>query len=647
MKSNSILKDKYLILFLAIALQSILQVCYAQEELVEEAKAKYPDARAVILNNKEEYNIFIEDGKLKGTCEVNRQIYINKESAISLQNESVSTNSFMEAKDINAYTLVPKNKKYEKRKVEKIELKDDLSDIAFYDEQKSYKFVFPSVQVGAITSLTHQIIYNDPHFMGSFYWTDFIPSIQKELKITVQKNININYKIFNQDKLNIEFTKEEKKNEIIYTWKTKNTDAVQRYDDAPDFRYYEPYLIFYISNYEIDKKPQQLLGTTKNLYNWYYDLLKNINKKEETALKNIVDSLVAGTTDEMQKVKKIFYWVQDNVSYVAFEDGLGGLVPRDASAVCSKKYGDCKDMANIINEMLKLAGIKSYLTWIGSRDIPTGYSENPTPMVDNHMITSYLDKQNKWHFLDGTGKKADIDLYTSFIQGKEALIGISKDSFMLVKVPVKDTSINQTLDTVIMDVKDKLLVGKGNATLTGYDALNYYYRTQSMTKEEKEDFFKRYFTKGNNKVQITNSVLANSDRAPIYATYNFNLPDYIRYNQNELYVNLNLDNDIGLETINGDRKIPLEFRHKTKKTNVVILNIPEGYKIDYIPENVQNGNEIIGYNNHYEVKDNKIILSAGFYINTLLLQPKDFEKYNKILTEQVKANKQVVSFIKK
>lgn len=646
MKKSNMTKKVFGILAI-LFMQTIAHECYAQEEVVEDAKSRFPNARAIMLRNAEEYNIYMEDGVIKAVSNVNKQIYINNEAGTPFQNESVSTNTFVEAKDINAYTLVPKNKKYQKVKVEKIELKDDLSDIAFYDEQKSYKFIYPSVQVGAITNLSHQLIYKEPHFLGSFYWTNYIPMMESELKVTVQKGINIDYKFFNQDKIKVEFTKEEKKNETIYTWKAKYTDAIYQYSDAPDLRYYEPYLIFYIHNYEVEKKQKQLLGTPKDLYSWYYDLQKDINQKQDAALKNIVDSLISGVNDETQKVKNIFYWVQDNISYVAFEDGLGGFVPRDAAVVCSKKYGDCKDMASIVCEMLKLAGIRSYLTWIGSRDIPTSYEENPTPMVDNHMITSYLDKQNKWHFLDGTGKKAPIELYTSFIQGKQALIGINKDSFQLVTVPIKDTNVSQTIDTVIMDVKDKLLVGKGNAILTGYDALNYYYRTQSLTKEEKQDYFKRYFIKGNNKIELNDIVLTNRDREPIYSSYNFKLPDYIRYNQNELYINLNLDNGVGLETIKDDRKIPVEFQHKTKIKNVVILNIPDGYKVDYVPSNVSNGNEIIGFSNQYEVKNNKIVLTTNFYINTLLLQQKDFEKYNKILTEQVKANKQVVSFIQK
>ena len=110
---------------------------------------------------------------------------------------------------------------------------------------------------------------------------------------------------------------------------------------------------------------------------------------------------------------------------------------------------------------------------------------------------------------------------------------------------------------------------------------------------------------------------------------------------------MNMDKGLGLETLNKTRKIPLGFTNKTKKQDITILKIPDGYKIEQLPEDVKYENEIAGFSCHYELKGDKVILSSDFYINTLLLEEKDFDKYNKVLTEQVKANKNNISLIKK
>lgn len=642
------MKTKYFVALFPVFFALFFSFSFSQNvEKINQTRNLYPDASAIFLNKTEEFRLFIENGTVKGTCTIHDEILINKETGIKFQNREVASSNFIELAKISGYTLVPSGNKYQKKEIKEFEKKDNTDRNVFYDDQKTYSFTYPSAQVGAIMVLDYQLVYKEPRFMGSYFWANYIPIETEEIKIIVPKSINIHYKLFNADKITLEFAKEEKKNEIVYTWKSKNRKPKTRYDDAPDYRYYEPHLLFYITDYEIEGKKTNLLGTPADLYKWYQEIQKNLNKTEDKELKKVTDSLVSGCTDEWEKVKKIFYWVQDNISYVAFEDGFGGFVPRDAGVVCSRKFGDCKDMASIINEMLTMAGIKSYLTWIGSRDVPYTYTEVPTPFTDNHMIASYLDKNNKWIFLDGTGKKASIDLYTSFIQGKQALIGISPDSFRLETVPIKDTSTSQTVDSITLSIKDNILIGNGKIVLTGYDALDYLYRTEHKNKEDALDFFKNYFSKGNNKVSFKDVSVQPTLRGPLIITYRFEVPDYLKFTGNEAFLNLNLDKKFSLEKIEADREVPVEMRHITKQKMVTLLTIPDNFNVDYMPSNMQSGNNTIGFSSTYRLKGNVLIHNAEFYVNTLILQPSDFEQYNKIANEQVKAFKQVVSFIKK
>ena len=76
------------------------------------------------------------------------------------------------------------------------------------------------------------------------------------------------------------------------------------------------------------------------------------------------------------------------------------------------------------------------------------------------------------------------------------------------------------------------------------------------------------------------------------------------------------------------------------------MSIPPGFKAEYIPQSTSFGNDVAGFSSSYVIKGDKIIHISDFYINTLILQVADFSKYNKVLSEQVKANKQAVSLIK-
>ncbi len=146
--------------------------------------------------------------------------------------------------------------------------------------------------------------------------------------------------------------------------------------------------------------------------------------------------------------------------YIAFEDGLGGLVPRSASTVYQKRYGDCKDMASIITTMLKLAGIPSNIVWVGTREIPYKYSENPSLGVDNHMIAAV--KQGKeWIFLTLPPIKIDFGLPTSHIQGKQAMVMLSEKQFTIAEVPVANKALNYKRDTIEVTINGTTVEGQG------------------------------------------------------------------------------------------------------------------------------------------------------------------------------------------
>src|SRR5690242_9074625 len=108
---------------------------------------------------------------------------------------------------------------------------------------------------------------------------------------------------------------------------------------------------------------------------------------EKDKLQKQLTQITQGKTTDADKIKAIYYWVQDNIRYIAYEDGYSGYIPASAQEVLSKKYGDCKGMANLLTEFLKLAGYDAHFTWIGTRSIP--YPQNtPALCVNNHAIVT-------------------------------------------------------------------------------------------------------------------------------------------------------------------------------------------------------------------------------------------------------------------
>ena len=273
----------------------------------------------------------------------------------------------------------------------------------------------------------------------------------------------------------------------------------------PSIKSVLPHIVPIIKSYTVKGKEHKVLGSIADLYGWYYSLVENVNKDEPDAeLVALVESLIKDKQTDLEKVKAIYYWTQQNIKYIANEYALGGFVPREANDVFGKKYGDCKDNSSVLYKMLEIAGLKGHLTWIGTRKIPYTYKELPTPIVDNHMILSYVDN-GKTYFLDATGRYLPLELPSSFIQGKEALISKGNNEFSVEEVPVVDASKNQFQEVSNIKINNNSIIGNSQLTLSGYNKVSFFSQLDYVRNAEKtKEYYNTELWKGNNKFLIQN-----------------------------------------------------------------------------------------------------------------------------------------------
>jgi hypothetical protein len=108
----------------------------------------------------------------------------------------------------------------------------------------------------------------------------------------------------------------------------------------------------------------------------------------DAAITEKVRALTAGANTAEEKIRVLAEYVQ-GIRYVSIQTGLGrggGYKPHAASVVFAKSYGDCKDKANLLRAMLRVAGIESWPVSIFSGDPLYVRDEWPSPQQFNHCI---------------------------------------------------------------------------------------------------------------------------------------------------------------------------------------------------------------------------------------------------------------------
>ncbi len=614
------------------------------KKMLEAYTQKYPDAPYIVLDKTEITSIDLVDGKIEITEQYLEENFYLDGDVGYLADDKIQFSDFLEVKDIKALSYVPKGSRFIAKKVKDFKEKTEFSSGIFHNDVKSLNFTYPALQKGAKSSISYTTSVKEPRFLSGFYFITQAPTLQQQYVLEVHPDIEVDIKEFNLEAIDYDFNKSKKGGKNVYTWTLKNGPKIKLERKTPKFRHFVPHLMPHITHYTVEGERKNLLSNPEDLFSWYNSLIKNVNSEiEDETIAQLVNEITKDATTDIEKAKAIYYWTQDNIKYIAFEEGMDGFIPRNTDKVVNQRYGDCKDMSTCITTLLQYADVPASLCWIGTDEIPYSYQQLPTPSVDNHMIAAFkLD--DDYLFLDATDAYLPFGTPSSFIQGKEAMIKTGDDSFELVKVPFVEAKQNSQVEVSQLKIEGEQLTGSSIKTFNGYYKTNSNFKLAGKDETEQFDYWSAVLEKGSNKFILNELDVENTfdKEKPTEVNYTFHIDDYIFKNNDELYVNLYLYDWFDSGKLEEDRSLPFRVKHKAHHQVSHLLEIPEGYQVDFVPKDVALEEPLYSYKSTYEVKDNQVIHKEELIEHYIQLEKEDFDAYNQFIDAIDEAKSQTI-----
>lgn len=407
-------------------------------------------------------------------------------------------------------------------------------DGIFHHDTQVLPIMLSSLSSTETRRLEAKVHYTDCKYLTRKYIGQSFPVLEQTIRFEIPKNVDVEVKLFHDEGYSIvRETSEESKYELVEI-KAKDLPSFKVEPTSRGSAFYVPHFLVLSKKTIVDNNEHRLIADAKDLYGWYSGLVKGIGNKS-SGLEPLVQEIVAGCEDKECEMRRIFYWVQDNIRYLAFEDGIAGFRPEACQDVLYKKYGDCKGMANLMAEMLKLRGIDARLTWIGTNDIPYDYSI-PSLAVDNHMICTVVD-DGQYIFLDGTEKYGEFADVAERLQGRQAMIE-NGDEFEIVELPVFSHERNQELTNYSYEISGDDLAGRMNYTVQGEGKVRMLNRYHSISTKNISEAKERFFSKGdaNMSVSLVDVPDLNDREKDVDWTVDFRLKNRISKFGSELYL---------------------------------------------------------------------------------------------------------------
>jgi hypothetical protein len=178
-----------------------------------------------------------------------------------------------------------------------------------------------------------------------------------------------------------------KTNAVEFIWNLQNVPALRSEPATPSS--YDPYPWVQLSEFrqwsDVNKWALRLFSSTNALDP---DLAKMIRQWQ-------------ALPQPENRVLAALRFVQDEIRYLALEDGVSGYDPANPSTVFARRFGDCKDKTLLLVTILRALKIEAYPVLVNTRRCQALADLRPSPTLFDHAITAVtLDGQTYW--LDAT-----------------------------------------------------------------------------------------------------------------------------------------------------------------------------------------------------------------------------------------------------
>jgi hypothetical protein len=554
------------------------------------------NANAVVIADIGSSDIVAEGSWFQIVYKRYRRVHILKKAGYEAANISIPV--FVNSRgDENLETMKAVTYNYENGQV--VESKLDIASV-YTDKLSKYihlkKFAMPNVREGSIIEIELKMFTNSLLNLPSWEFQGVFPVLWSEYKASIPEFFYYLIQPQGYRQFYINEKKESSSSFIIrgsysyyaeragfsatvadHRWVMKDVPALKDEGYTSTIKNHIAKIEFLLSAYRYPLIDRNLLLNWKEVT---ADLLNAESvglqiKKDNSWLKDVVDSASKGLKTEIEKARSMFNYIRDNFHCTDYDQVLPGT---ELKEIFKGRRGSVASINFLLIALLRKAGIAADPVMLSTKT--NGY-----PPLAYPVLTKY----------DFLICKATLDGTTVYLDASHPLLGFGKLEWQCYNGPGR--AINEQA-TVIMLSADSLMEsntvsvqltndGKGNLTGFNKKSSGYYesYKIRKQIKEKgKEEFFKEIKNNVGADISIGNHEIEglNDYNSNLQLTFDIQVKtDGVDI----LYVNPMFGEG---KTENpfksSERLYPVEMPYTMDDVYILKMEIPDGYQLEELPK---------------------------------------------------------------
>jgi len=527
---------------------------------------------------------------------------------------------------------------------------------AFDDKKNEFwdikKYAIPNVKVGSIIEFTYKI--NSQYTFNfrdwEFQWK--IPVVYSEYETKMIPFYEYTFILQGASEFDIYDSYEDKGmarrfgspgaygdnsyHDMVYKFGMKNVPAFGDEEFISSINDYIIKLDFQLSRiHRLDGTKTEIITTWEDLIKellTHQDFGKYISKSEKTASK-LLDIEGLSKKSEVEKFNTVLDYVKSNFNW---NNHNGNFATKTPNQLVEDKFGNCADINLFTIGLLNSVGIESYPLLLSTRENGKIKMDYPFSHFFNYVIVLAT--------IDGKTILADA---TEILSMNERIpprcindkgLVIKKDQVDWIGL---DCMFASSITTYMqMDIKDKNLEVDILKMGTEYDALFFRNNYTNNTDNVKQRIaLNNNYSLNDSSIQIQNYL----DRTkPYKLTYSFTTnPEVVN---DKIYISPFLQETITDNPLKQkERRYPIDMIYPKKRIYSCTLSIPEGYQVDYKPEDLSIKNDLFDLLYTVISQNDKLQVSFSYYFKKSTYQSEDYAKVKYYFDEIVKkGNEKIV-----
>lgn len=519
--------------------------------------------------------------------------------------------------------------------------KDQTADVAasmddVYDESR-IKVIDASDDADAGAVFGYQVTSEERTMFPQTEWSfqERVPVIMSRCTLTLPANWSASSITFNHDKI------EPKVSGSTYTWELHNLAPIEPEVASPEVSSLAPRIaISYAS-------PQGSAGTmmgAHNFANWtdvsrWYSELSDPQAVPDDAVAAKARELTINAKTELEKIQAIGAYVQ-NLQYISVQLGVGRYRPHSAAQVFAKRYGDCKDKANLMRAMLKAVGLQAFPILIWSGDPTYVREEWASPSQFNHCIVAVKVSDEtqaatvikhpalgRLLIFDATDDNTPVGDLPIYEQNSFALVAAG-DAGALMRMPTTPPEANRMeRQAEVSLAADGSITANVHERSIGQAAVVERRGFRHFSRPEYQKLIEGWITRGATGAKISKVEPTDNHAEGRFALdVDFSADNYGQLMQNHLLV---------FKPAIVSRRDSVFLTEPTRKHPVIIepnaytetvhFKLPDGFNVDELPDPTKLETAFGSYVANYEVKDGQLYFTRKLIMRAATISPDQYQ----------------------